>query len=70
MSAVNKTHNIDFTTEKENRKLNNRKIKTAVSPKWERNKTKSLGNTGHTYRTFRRGTDIAERKVANFWGHW
>jgi hypothetical protein len=69
VSAVNKTYNIDFTTEKGNRKLNNRKRKTTVSPEWKRNKTKSLRNTEHKYRTFKRGTGIAERKIANFGGH-
>jgi len=63
VSALNETHNIDFTTEKENRKMNSRKRKTAV-PSEKINKTKSLQNTRHTYRTFKRNTPVPEQKIA------
>jgi len=64
VSALNEPHNIDFTTEKENRKRNSRKRKIAVPSEWKINKTKLLRNTGHIYRTFKRSTDVPERKIA------
>ena len=64
MSALNEPHNVDFTAEKENRKPKSRKRKTAVPSKWRRNKTKLLRNTEHTYRTFKIGSEIPERKIA------
>jgi hypothetical protein len=63
VSALNEPRNIVFTTEEQNRKPNSRKRKTSVTSKLKRNKTKLLRNTGHTYRTFTRGTDIPERKI-------
>jgi hypothetical protein len=64
VSALNDTRSIDFTTEKDNRKPKNRKRKTAVPSEWKRRKTKLLRNTEHANRTFKIGTDIAERKIA------
>jgi len=62
-SALNEPQNIDLTTEKENRKLRSRKIKRAVLSEWKRNKTKLLQNSGQACRTFKRGTEIPERKI-------
>jgi hypothetical protein len=62
-SALNEPHNIDLTTEKENRKLRSRKIKRAVLSEWKRNRTKLLRNSGQACRTFTRGTEIPERKI-------
>jgi hypothetical protein len=53
VSAVNETHNIDFTTEKEKGKPNSRKRKTAVLSEWKINKAKLLRITEHTYRSFK-----------------
>jgi hypothetical protein len=64
VSALNEQHNTDFTTEKENRKSNGRKRKTAVPSEWKRHKTKLLRNTGHTFGNFKRSTDASERKIA------
>jgi hypothetical protein len=69
VSALDEPHNTHLTKEKDNRKRNSRKIETAVPPEWKRHKTKSLRNAGHTYRTFKSGTDIPEQKTASFWGH-
>ena len=68
LSALNEPHNIDFTTEKENRKRNSRKRKTAVPSEWKINKNKLLQNTGHTCGNFKRGTVIPERKIAPLCG--
>jgi len=38
---------------KKKRKQNSRKRKSAVPSEWKLNKTKSLRNTGHTYRTLK-----------------
>jgi hypothetical protein len=65
VSAHNDPHNIGFTTQKENRNTNSRKRKAAVPKEWKINKTKLLQNTGHTYRTFSRGTDIPEWKLVH-----
>ena len=62
MSALNEPHNTDFNTEKENWKANIKKRKIAVPSEWKINKIMMLRNTGHKYRTFRRGTDIPDRK--------
>jgi hypothetical protein len=35
----------------------------AVPSEWERNETKLLRNTGHTYRNVKRDTHITERKI-------
>jgi len=70
VSAVYEQHHIGFTTEKDNRKPKDRERKRAVPSEWERNKTKSLRSAGHTYRTFKRGTDIAERKIVPMQDHW
>jgi len=45
---VNETYNLDFTTEKENRKPNSRKRKRSVPSKWRRYKNKLLRNAEHT----------------------
>jgi hypothetical protein len=69
VSALNEAHTIDFTAEKENRKPNSRKRKTAVASEWKINETKFPRKIGHTYRTFKRVTDIPERKTP-LEGHW
>jgi hypothetical protein len=56
-----------LTTEKENRKTKSRKRKTTVASKW-RSKTKLLQNTGNIYRTFKRVTEIPERKIHSLVG--
>ena len=63
VSAQSEPYFIDFTTEKDNRKPKSRKRVNAVPSEWKRHKTKLLRNAGHGYRTFKRGTDIPERKV-------
>jgi len=64
VSTVNEIYNTDFTAEKQNRKPKSRKRKRAVLLEWKINETKMLRNTGHTYRNFKRGTDVPERKIA------
>jgi len=70
VSALNETRSIGFTIEKENRKPKSRKRKISLPSEWKRHKTKLLTNTGHAYRTFKRVTDIPERKITPLWGHW
>jgi hypothetical protein len=62
VSALNETHDVDFTAEEENKK-------TAVPSELKRSKTKLLRNTGQTYGTFKRGTDKPERNIVPLWGH-
>ena len=62
-SSLNEPQNMDVTTEKENRKLRSRKIKTAVPSEWKRNESKLLRNSGQACRTFTRGTEIPERTI-------
>jgi len=69
VSALNKPHNVDFTAEKENRKPKSRKEKSVPS-EWKRHKTKLLRISAHKNRTFKRCTDITERKTVPLWGHW
>jgi hypothetical protein len=58
---MNQKYRFDHRERQQEAELQKRK--TAVLSEWKRNKTKLLLNTGHTYRTFKRGTDIAERKI-------
>jgi len=41
-----------------------------VPSEWKINTNKLLRNTEHTYRTFKAGTGITERKIVPLWGHW
>jgi hypothetical protein len=60
---LNEPQKIDLTTEKESRKPKNRRREGAAPSDWKRYKTKWLRNTGHKYRTFKRDTEISERKI-------
>ena len=62
VSALNEPQNIDLTTDKENRKPKGRKKKNSRAIRMERGK-KLLRNTEPAYRTFKRGTQIPERKI-------
>jgi hypothetical protein len=62
VSAFNELQNIDLTTEK-NRKPSSRKRKRAILSEWKRNKTNLPRNTGHAYRSFKRGSEIPEWKI-------
>jgi accessory colonization factor AcfC len=62
VSALYELQNIDLTTEKNNRKPNNIKRQKAIPSEWKRNKTNLPRNTGHAYRSFKKGSEIPKRE--------
>ena len=63
VSALDKLQNIDLTTEKDNREPNNRKRQKAIPSEWKRNGTNLPCNRGHAHRSFKRRSEILERKT-------
>jgi hypothetical protein len=63
VSALNELQNIGLNTEKDNRKPNSRKRQKAIPSEWKRNETNLSRNTGHAYRSFKRGSEIPEGKI-------
>jgi len=63
VSALNELQNIDLTTEKDNRKPNSRKRQKSIPSEWKRNETNLPRNTGHAYRSFKRGSEMPEQKT-------
>jgi hypothetical protein len=63
VSALNEPQSIYLTTERENWKPKSSERNRAVTSEWKSNKTNLLIITQHAFRTFKKDTEIPERKI-------
>ena len=68
VSALNELQNTDLTTEKDNKKPKSRTRQKAVPSEWKRNENNLPRNTGYAYKSFKRGSEIPERKIRSHCG--